>query len=363
VTTLAVATLAVAAAPAIAAPPTIGILSVSSDNVRSGESVQVRFRATNNGSSKETVFVAVSGGLRCTAGCSASQAIGPGLSEDFEATVVGPDVNKNETSGRNLAVSVRIGTQTAFDHKMILVRGADYPAAAVSPPSAVSQVSGLVRDSDGKPVGGATLTVRDGAGNDYRATSGQDGRFSIKSSDSKPIAVGPITVEARKDGYHVARATAQGANGAAATVQLTLAAVATSAQTPQSPSAAASLLATASPANHKEVSDEDESSPPWIILGGLLVAAGLGALVLALFRRRGAQNESNAPVPTPTRMSAPVDPSGAGMADAPTAVLRAVPPDGGFSGPFGAATQGGNQQHGYDHGPYNNGGSDARPTR
>ncbi|MDO3703547.1 carboxypeptidase-like regulatory domain-containing protein [Micromonospora sp. C28SCA-DRY-2] len=358
VTALAGATLAV---PATAAPPTISILSVSAENVKSGQSVQVRFRATNNGSGKETVFVAVSGGLQCTAGCSASQVIGPGLSETFTATVVAPKVHESEVSGRNLAVSARIGTQTAFDHKMIFVHGAGQPLPADQPSSAVSQVSGLVRDSDGKPIGGARLTVRDSAGHDYRTTSGRDGRFSIKSSASKPVAVGLIRVEARKDGYRTARATVRGATGGAATVRLTLAAVAP----PSSPSAAASLpgpteepateagsAGAAPPATLKQVSDEGGSSPLWIILGGLLVAAGSGGLVLALIRRRNALNEPNPPALAPNRVDAPVGGSGAGMADAPTAVLCTVPPDGGFSDPYGAATQGGNQQHGYHHGPY-----------
>ncbi|MBG0566594.1 carboxypeptidase-like regulatory domain-containing protein [Actinoplanes aureus] len=358
VTALAGAILAVPAAPVMAAPPGIRIVSVSSENVRSGESVRVRFRATNNESGRETIFVAVSGGLQCTAGCSASPAIGPGQSETFDATVVAPKVNKNEVSGRNLAVSVRIGTQTAFDHKMIYVHGAEQPPS--QPSSAVSQVSGRVRDTDGKPIGGATLTVRDSAGHDYRTTSGRAGRFAIKSSAGKPIAVGLITVDVRKDGYRTARATVQGAAGSAATVRLTMAAVATPSRTPPSPSAEASRPAAteepateegsagaAPPAALKEVSDDGESSPLWIILGGLLVAAGLGALVLVLIRRRNAPN-SNSPAGAP----------GAGMADSPTAVLRTVPPAGGFSGPYGAAAQGGNQQHGYDHG-----GGFAGPTR
>jgi hypothetical protein len=265
--------------------------------------------------------------------------------------------------GLNLAVSVRIGTQTAFDHKMIYVHGSDQPPPADQPASAVSQVSGVVRDGDGKPVGGATLTVRDSAGNDYRTTSGRDGGFSIKSSDSKPIAVGRITVEARMDGYRIARATVQGAAGGAATVRLTLAAVATPSPTPPAPSAAASLPGAAegsatgegstgaAPVTLKEVSDGGGSSPLWIILGGLLVAAGLGALVLSLLRRRNAPNQ---PVPAPTRVNAPVGGSRAGIADAPTAVLPAVPPDRPFSDPYGTVTQ--------DGGPYG-GGSYSGPAR
>ena len=66
---LTTATLAVAPAPAAAAPPAVRIDSVSSETVKSGGSVRVRFSATNNNQRTARAFVAVSGGLTCTAGC------------------------------------------------------------------------------------------------------------------------------------------------------------------------------------------------------------------------------------------------------------------------------------------------------
>ena len=333
-TALAGATLVVSAAPAAAAPPTIRIESVSSENVKSGESVRVRFRATNNQRGTERVFVAVSGGLRCTAGCSAVQDIGPGRSATFEATVVAPKVHANEVSGRNLAVSVRVGRQTGFDHRMIMVHGSDQQS------SAVSGVSGRVRDADGKAIRGAAVTVRDSAGHDYRTTTDADGRFSIRSSDSRPIAAGRIKVAAGKDGYRTARATVQGAAGGSASVRLTLAAVATPSKTPPSPSAVASppveaeepaseesFAEAAPPATIKTAGDEGGGLLLFTVLGGLLVAAGLGALVLVLIRRRNSPDTPATPSgvhPEPAWVGA-----GGGMADAPTAVLRTVPPAGG----------------------------------
>ena len=334
---LAGATPLVSAAPVAAAPPAIRIESVSSDTVKSGGSVRVRFRATNNERGNARVFVAVSGGLRCTAGCSAVRDMGPGRSETFEATVVAPKVNAGEESGRNLAVSVRVGRQTAFDHKMIIVRGAN------EAPSTVPKISGRVRGAGGEGIGGATLTVRDSAGHEYRTTSDRGGRFSIKSSGSRPIAAGPITVVARKDGYRTARATVQGAAGGATTVRLTLAAVATPATTPPSSTAVASSPAVAEePATQESsagpaapaplsTSADDEGSGPLLftLLGGSLIAAGVGALVLMLIRRRTSR-DTTVPVA-----------AGAGMADAPTAVLRTVPPDGGFPGRYGSPSGGG----------------------
>lgn len=322
---LAGAVLAVSAAPVAAAPPAIRIQSVSSDQVKSGETVRVRFKATNNNQRTEKVFVAVSGGLRCTAGCSAAPDIRAGQSRTFEATVVAPKVSAGEESGRNLAVSVRIGRQTAFDHKMILVRGAN------TSPSAVSRISGRVRDAGGDAIGGATVAVRDSAGHDYRTTTNAGGKFTITSNDSRPIAAGPITVAAAKDGYRSARATVQGAGGRAATVRLTLAAVASPSKAPSSPAAVASVppvaeeepateeSVTAAPATTEKVDGEGSGLLLFTILGGLLIAAGVGTLALMMIRRR-------APAWDQT-MAAPTGAGGSGMADAPTAVLRTVPHD------------------------------------
>ncbi len=311
--TLTGATLAVPAAPVAAAPPAIRIESVSSDRVTSGASVRVRFQATNNNQRTEKVFVAVSGGLRCTAGCSAAPDIAPGRSKTFNATVVAPEVDPSQESGYNLAVSVRIGTQTAFDHQMILVRGTKQPS------SAVRQISGRVRDAGGKTIGGATVSVRDSAGHDYQTVSDRSGRFSIRSSDSKPIAAGRVTVVAAKDGYRTARTTVPGGAGS---LRLTLTAVAARATTSPPPTATASLpaaaeeaapaesLAAAAPPAITRTADEGSAPPVFTMLGGLLVAAGAGVLVLMLLRRRKSVALSG------------------GVADAPTMVLRTVPPDG-----------------------------------
>ncbi|GAA3925513.1 carboxypeptidase-like regulatory domain-containing protein [Actinoplanes auranticolor] len=301
------ATLAVSATPAAAAPPAIRILSVSSDSVKSGGSVTVLFEATNNSRRTEKVFVAVSGGLRCTAGCSAAPDLGPGRSRTFDARLLAPKVGPGEETGLNLAVSVRVGTQTAFDHQMIIVRGGNQPAPTVR------RVSGRVRDADGRAVTGAALTVRDSAGHDYRTASDGKGRFSVKASDSRPIAAGPITVVARKAGYRTARATVQGTDGGT-TVRLTLAAVATPSRTKPSPTAVASTAAAAeepvtreslveaAPVTARTAQNEGSGSLLFTLLGGLLVAAGLGTLALMLIRRRTSR----------------------GVADAPTAVLPIV---------------------------------------
>ncbi|UQU62749.1 carboxypeptidase-like regulatory domain-containing protein [Couchioplanes caeruleus] len=338
-TALAGTALAVSAAPVAAAPPAIRIESVSSDRVQSGEPVRVRFRATNNARRIERVFVAVSGGLRCTAGCSAVQSMGPGRSQSFDATLVAPQVNPGEETGLNLAVSVRVGTQTAFDHKMIFVSGAERK------PAPVSRVSGRVRDATGTAIPGAALTVRDSAGHEFRTSSGKGGKFSIKSSDSRPIAPGRITIVAGKDGYRTASATVQAAAGGAATVRLILAAVAKPSPTPATattnPPAVADLPATdagtaaTTPPAAADTAGDGNGTLLLTLLGGLLIAAGLGALVLLVIRRRSRPDDPDALPVAPTRLMPQAGTGHAGTADAPTALLPAVRPDSGHPGPHG----------------------------
>ncbi|GAA2631446.1 carboxypeptidase-like regulatory domain-containing protein [Paractinoplanes durhamensis] len=318
-------TLAVSAAPAAAAPETVSIVSVSAENVKPGEKVRVRFRVTNNGSGAETAIVVVGGGLRCTAGCRVEPNLGAGQGQTFDATVVAPDARPGEITGLNISIGVRLGGQNSFAYKMVYVHGAGASSPGEDEPATgVSGVSGRVRDTAGKAIGGAALTIRDSAGHEYRTTSNRSGQFSITSSAGKPIDEGSITVSATLDGYRTARTTVRGTAGDVATVRLTLAAVAAPTTAPPSSAAAAASppaadeTPAATPPTLKAVSDDSSSSLPFFILGGLLVAAGLGALALVAMRRRTASAGAAA---------------GGGMADAPTAVLR--------TGPYGGPPQGG----------------------
>ncbi|GIF23492.1 hypothetical protein BJ973_004103 [Actinoplanes tereljensis] len=323
--TLAGGTLAVSAgAPAMAAPETVRILSVSAENVQPGETVRVQFRVTNTGSGSETAIVVVGGGLRCTDGCRAEPKLAPGASQTFDATLVAPDAAPGETIGLNISIGVRLGGQNSFAYQMVYVHG---PGAGASTPGAdkpatgVSRVSGRVRDADGKAIPGVGLTIRDSAGHEYRTTSDRSGQFSITSSAAKTITAGTITVDAAMDGYRTARKTVRGTDGKAATVRLTLSAVATPTTTPPTSAAAASPLTAAAdapgtvPPTLQAVSDDSSSSPLFFALGGVLVAAGLSALALLAIRRRKAPHE-------PAEAMAP---AGGYSADAPTAILRTGP--------------------------------------
>ncbi|WP_240033290.1 carboxypeptidase-like regulatory domain-containing protein [Micromonospora globbae] len=237
---------------------------MSAENVKPGDKVRVQFRVTNNGSRAETAIVVVSGGLQCTTGCRVEPNLKPGQSQDFQATLVAPQVHAGEISGLNISVGVRLDGQNSFDFKMVYVHGpgTSQPGAGApqpggdEPSSEVDGVSGQVRDASGKAIGGVALTVRDSAGHEYRTTSDQSGRFSIKSGAGKTIAAGRITVVAALDGYRTARTTVRGSAGDTASVRLTLTAVAAPATTAPSPTA------TAAEAPQPETSAAEAAPPP-----------------------------------------------------------------------------------------------------
>ncbi|MEV4278868.1 carboxypeptidase-like regulatory domain-containing protein [Actinoplanes xinjiangensis] len=339
------ATLAVSPAPVAAAPAPIGILSVSAENVRPGDKVRVRFRVTNTGRAAETAIVVVGGGLRCTTGCRAEPSLGPGRSRDFEATVVAPEAGQGETTGLNISVAVRLGGQNSFDYKMVYVHGPGTEVPGAEQPSSVDRVSGRVRDADGEAISGASVTVRDSAGHEYRTTSDRNGRFVVRSTAGKPIAEGSITVVVAGDGYRTGRKTVRGVAGDTASVQLKLAAAVTPSATSPSPRAEASPLAAAdetpgsptiaaAPADPglRTVSDEGNGTLLFTGLGGLLVAVGVGALLLMVLRRRKASAE-----PVPAAATQLMPPVGTGLADPPTVVLPAPR----LSGRYGTPPQGG----------------------
>ncbi|MFD1370458.1 carboxypeptidase-like regulatory domain-containing protein [Actinoplanes sichuanensis] len=306
---LAAGTLAVSAAPVAAAPKPISILSVSAENVEPGDTVRVRFRVTNTGSAAETAIVVVGGGLPCRTGCRAEPSLGPGRSKDFTATVVAPPAAPGETTGLNISVAVRLAGQNNFDFKMVYVHGAGASTPGTGTPAAqVDRVTGRVRDADGENVGGVAVTVKDGAGHEYRTTSGPNGRFAIRSTDAAPISAGTIGVVATKKGYRTARATVQGTAGDTATVPVTLTALAeltTKASPsvsatpfvadPDTPAPKASVDALAAP-DFDAVSDEGSGPLPFA-LGGLLVVVGLGVLALVVVRRRNTR-------PVPAQLAA-----------------------------------------------------------
>ena len=240
-------TLAVSAAPATAAPaarPHPERVGGEREARRDGARAIPRHEQRAAGPKRPSWWSAAACDAPPDAG--RSRTSDPAGAKTFDTTLVAPKARPGEITGLNISVAVRLGGQNSFDYKMVYVHGPGTSTPGADKPAAgVNQVSGRVRDTGGKAIGGAALTIRDSAGHEYRTTSNRSGRFSITSSAGKTIAEGPITVGAAMDGYRTARTTVRGTAGDVATVRLTLSAVAAPTKTSPSPAAAASPLAAA----------------------------------------------------------------------------------------------------------------------
>ena len=222
-------TLAMCAAPVAGAPAPISILSVSAEHVKPGDKVRVQYRVTNTGSRAQTAIVVVGGGLECTIGCRVEPTLKPGQSQDFQATVVAPQVDANTTLGVNISVGVRLDGEASFDFKFVYIYG---PGAPLPGPGAPQPGGGTSRPGVSKPP-------------------------SPAKTASSPANTPPSP---------------------------TATAAADKASEPETSAAAAA------PPALKAVSDEGSGSLPFT-LGGLLAVAGLGALALMVNRRRNTPDE------------------------------------------------------------------------
>ncbi|GAA4595559.1 hypothetical protein GCM10023107_34470 [Actinoplanes octamycinicus] len=407
---------------ALAASPTVDLPgSLSGD---SGATVTVEYTVGNPGDSNGggsgegqgntdvLVVTSQSGGSGCNGCGSTTDPLKPGETKSHTAQIVLPQVGQ----GQNQTVTFQVtatapGSPPTSRSVEITVKGPEAPQA-------VRQVSGKVRATDGTRLAGATVAMTDSQNHTYQATTDGDGQFAFSSSDAQPIVPGPITVGAVLEGYKGAKTTVTGRANKSVTATVTLKPVASaSASASASPSTSVSATpaddatddeatgdATTGPANTvaadtTKASEEGGVSWMLLVVGGLLVAAGIGAMVLVLMRRKSARNNEDpdgdagfggGPTGTPagpgrygadaTRVAAPVGAGrndatmvagagmgAAGLSDAPTMIHRApvedefpdpygapVPPQGGFVG-GGVGSDQWDNQGGYADGGYGGG--------
>ncbi|WP_203818193.1 carboxypeptidase regulatory-like domain-containing protein [Paractinoplanes ferrugineus] len=387
----------VAPAVALADEPEVQITSLPTDVV-SGGIVQVGFRVRNTNQGAPNQFPAniKVNGMSCADPVCSQIAPVSADGTDFSVKLKAPTVDAGAVKSVTISVSATIGNDTGTANQPVNVKGPDKPQT-------VTSVVGKVKGSDGKAISGAAVAMKDNGGHAYQTTTNGSGGYSFNATDSRPITPGNISVGALKDGFNAATVDVQAAAGKSVNVPLTLKALEASASASPSPSASTATStaatddeeeapvpgnSTAADADTKKTSSDSDSgsgSMLFIIIGGLLVAAGIGAIVLVLMRRRN-NGEDGGPDDDPTAM-----PSGAGgavppsqgrfneatrldspmaavnpaaatmvtplgsspMADAPTMLHRPVEDE--FPDPYGAPPQQPGVQYGaagYDQGQY-----------
>ncbi|WP_229075419.1 carboxypeptidase-like regulatory domain-containing protein [Actinoplanes sp. DH11] len=383
----------VAGAPtaAMAAPPDVQIADLSPTEVSPGSTVTMRYTISNVGGGDDggggegeeeegggqqqqagSVNIRVSG-MDCSGDCSAIKQIDG--SSSFTANLTAPNVADGETKTVTVRVTATVaGEAPGTASATVTVKGAEKPQL-------VTKVSGRVKDGDGKRVSGVAVAMQDAAGNKYATTTNGQGAYSFIGSEANPIAPGNITVGALKEGYSSTTVTVQGSTGKSVNVPITMKKLAVESPSP-SPSSSASASAvpteevtgepaedetageTEAPLTQEQVASESDSGTNWllIIMGVLLVAAGIGAIVLVVMRRKNAgKNDDDPDAGMPgtgpggpggspfdaTRVAAPVGGGrggdatmiapmgGGGISDAPTMIHRPVVEDE-FPDPYGA---------------------------
>src|SRR6185437_6004236 len=151
----------------------------------------------------------------------------------------------------------------------------------------VSEVSGTVRDSaSGEFLSGATVVIQDGANKQGQTGTDNNGRFKFTSINGKPITAGTISFSATKDGYDNAQTQNRqvAAGGRLTGLQINLKLTNASASPAAADSAAAPTSGPAATDIVNPGNKTSNSSSPFslifIVLGGLLVLLGIGAIVL-----------------------------------------------------------------------------------
>ncbi|HWG97980.1 MAG TPA: carboxypeptidase-like regulatory domain-containing protein [Pilimelia sp.] len=324
--------------PALADAPEVQITNLSPDTLRSGERANFQFTVANKNSNPTPfrIRVEVGEGLSCQGDCSLTRTIRP---EDgpatFNAVLVAGAVPANQTRPVPVRVSVASTNplepgDTASAEQTVTVRGPDEAPA-------IRAISGQVYDlATGEPVDDATVAMRDAKGQRFDTETRSDGRWEFRSTQERPIAPGRLTIAVGKSGFSSAQKSYEVAAGQSRTgVRIGLATVA-------SPSASPSAEPTPEPTPEPTATAGEEESPAtaaapqtvptnetgttsWllIILGGLLVALGVGTIVLVLMRRRDDGAEDEPVEPTRGRAAAP---AGAALAAEETRLVSRVDP-------------------------------------
>ena len=318
VVALAAGALAGVSAPALAADPQL-TATPDSVTIRAGSDVTVSAAITNPDPAEITVTLSFTGlpqGVSCSAGCADVEIPPNGNKTQLLTLRAANDAPAANGVSATLRAQGKGSAGNATDNVSVTVQPVQQA------PQVVTEVSGQVYDlTNGQGISAATVAMQDGAGGQFSATADSQGRFKFTSTAGKPIVPGTILVGAVKDGYGQGQKEVDGKAGTVvANVRIGLKAIAATASAPPLPSAEAlvppSVDASADTGSGQPDTLSADSgsggmfSMMLIAMGGLLVALGIGAIVLLLLRRRGDDEEDD-------EDEAPVPPRGGGGPRAP----------------------------------------------
>jgi hypothetical protein len=196
-------------------------------------------------------------------------------------------------------VSVRVKKgDTAIDGLPLTITGGQQA-------NTVGMLQGIVKNvSDGKGIAGAIVTLTDGAGKPHQSGATDSGGVFRFDGKTKGIAPGVLTLKAVKNPFSMVGGIDKTIQVAAGqdiiTLELSMEDLtlpsATPMATPTDIAPSGNLSGTPATQNTQNAADESGlDSMTWvmIIVGGLLVALGIGAIVLLLVRRNNDDDDDD----------------------------------------------------------------------
>ncbi|MFI6129727.1 carboxypeptidase regulatory-like domain-containing protein [Micromonospora sp. NPDC051141] len=303
------ALLTVPATPALAADVSVSPGSVT---VNAGSDTTVTVRVTP-GEGDQNAQIGITGlpsGVSCVSGCGqVNFAPGNPMPKTQLLTIRAND-NAGDANG---SVTVQVQpdkSDPATGTFNLTVKGKAAPPP--QQPQTVKTVSGKVVDSNGEPISGALVMLRDSAGKERRTNTNGSGNFTFSGSADNPIAPGRIDLGASADGATPSAKSINAAAGQSVTGIRIGVALKASASPSATPSASESAPpseeateeevtegpATEAPAAQQPTAAEDSGGfGNWllILLGGLFVAVGVGTIVLLYMRRKNDEGDGDGP--------------------------------------------------------------------
>ncbi|MEO3929943.1 carboxypeptidase regulatory-like domain-containing protein [Micromonosporaceae bacterium B7E4] len=316
--------------------------------------------------------------LQCQGNCDFTDTIGANDTKSYSVTLRAGNVAAGQTRSGNVRITAEVGDDSASAQRNITVRGPEAPPEVQT----VAEVSGrITNEATGDGVPDASVRLTDGQGRTHTTDTSSSGSYRFTGSRERPIAPGRLQIRATKDGITDTK-DVNGAAGARINNQgIQLALAGTPSATPETSAEPTEDAAEEEPTEEAGAEESQDAGAAdqaatedsgglgsWVLIlaGGLLVALGVGAIVLLLMRRKedGGDDDEDGPGgpggPGPrsgagagrggyddaTRVTnrAGADPTmvnrGGNLADAPTMMHSAPLVDDEFPDPYGAPLPG-----------------------
>ncbi len=371
------------AGPAQASSPQVVITLLDNGSLTSGDTTTLKYTVGTDTGGQANVQVTFTGELAgvmtCQGKCTFAQFVPTGNPTEFVATLHAGNVPSGQTRSGQVKIDATIGSDHGSTNAPLSVQG---PAAQ----SFVPELSGrVVNIFTGAGIPNAKVSAQDSAvpAQNWQVGTDKDGNFKITSKPEKPITPGLVAFIVTKDGFSDLPSTAQTTAGQSIT-NLRFAMSPSGSPTPSgtpSPGATSGPPTAALESNQPVAGSAGGGGLSWILIaiGAVLVALGIGAIVLLFVRRRGDDAGKPPGPPRPGGRRGPPpgrggggprpphppqrrgDPTGAGrgrpgadrtmiarspLADVPTQTHGRVPPPGYGQNPYASGQYGGQPGYG-----------------